>query len=160
MYQASAESCGESRFIVTTRHASFVTDTQGRGANPVDTLLASLCSCMGHYVRDHLAARGTPSPAFRVSAASDAAREEPRLSAIAVRIDVGPLRLTPPERAALLAEVERCKIYRTLRQACRIEVAVVDGEAQAQAQPPRGGGAEADGRERTGITAAEQEQRS
>ena len=133
MYQASAENWGDSRCIATTRHASFVTDTQGKGANPVDTLLVSLCSCIGHYVRDHFVAKGSPLPVFRVSAESDTAREDSRLSAISVRIDVGRIRLGPPEQAEILAEVERCKIYGTLRQACRIDVAVVDGEARAGA---------------------------
>ena len=130
MYQASAENWGDSRFIATTRHSSFVTGTQGNGANPVDTLLAAMCSCMGHYVRDYFVAKGSPLPTFRVSAESDAAREDKKLSAISVRIEVGRIRLDPSERAALLAEVERCKIHGTLRQACRIDVAVVSGEGQ------------------------------
>jgi uncharacterized OsmC-like protein len=133
MYQASVENWGDSRFVATTPHSSFVTDTQGKGANPVDTLLVSLCSCIGHYVREHFITKGSPLPVFRVSAESDTAREDSRLSAISVRIDVGRVRLGPPEQAEILAEAGRCKIYGTLRQACRIDVAVVDGEAQSGA---------------------------
>src|SRR5512143_27905 len=54
MYKASIENKGDSKYYVTTRHAGFVLDTEGNGANPIDTLLASLCGCIGHYVRDYL----------------------------------------------------------------------------------------------------------
>jgi len=130
MYQASAENWGDTRFIATTRHSCFVMDTQGKGANPVDTLLAALCSCMGHHVREYFVAKGSPRAAFLVSAGSDTAREAPKLSGISVQIGVSPIRLSPPEQAELLAEVQKCKVYGTLRQACRIDIVVINGETQ------------------------------
>lgn len=131
MYKASVDNWGDTRFIATTRHSSFVMDTQVNGANPVDTLLASLCSCMGHHVREYFAAKGSPLPPFRVAAESASDREAPSIQAISVRIEIGSMALSPQEQAALLAEAERCKIHATLRKACRIDVAVVSGEARA-----------------------------
>lgn len=135
LYQASAESWGGTRFIATTRHSSFVTDTQGKGANPFDTLLAALCSCMGHYVREHLAARGAPQTAIRVVTVSDTARDASAIEAISVRIEVGAGPLAPEEQAEILARAERCKIYGTLRHACRVDVEVVGGEASSTLNP-------------------------
>ena len=54
MFKASIENKGNSECYATTRHSSFVLDTEGNGAHPIDTLLASLCGCMGHYVRDYM----------------------------------------------------------------------------------------------------------
>ncbi len=130
MYQASAENWGDSRFVITTRHSSFVTDTQGKGANPVDTLLGSLCSCMGHYVHDHFVAKGTPLSTFRVSAECDTSPDAERIPEIAVRIDLGPVHLERSEEAALLEAIGKCKIYGTLRQACHVHVVVGNGEGR------------------------------
>jgi uncharacterized OsmC-like protein len=132
-YQASAENCGSSRFVATTRQSAFVIDTQGNGAHPVDTLLASLCSCIGHYVREHFVTKDSPVPAFRVSAESDTPVGASSLKAISVRVDLGRRQLDSREQAEIMAEVERCKIYGTLRQACPIHVTLVTGGAQAGA---------------------------
>jgi 2-polyprenyl-3-methyl-5-hydroxy-6-metoxy-1,4-benzoquinol methylase len=75
-----------------------------------------------------------------VSAESDIAREDSRISAISVRIDVGLIQLGPPEQAELLAYVERYKVYGTLRQACHVDVAVVNREAQALGTSAQKGG--------------------
>lgn len=131
MYQASAENWGDSRFVVTTRHSSLVMDTQGKGANPVDALLGSLCSCMGHYVHDHFLAKGTPLSTFCISADCDTPRDASKIQAILVRIDLGPLRLAQAEQAALLADIAKCKVFGTLRQACQVHVTVVNGGAEA-----------------------------
>lgn len=128
MYQASAENWGDSRFVVTTRDASFVTDTRGKGANPVETLLGSLCSCMGHYVHDHFVAKDTPLSAFRVSATCETSADAARILEISVRIDLGRVHLDRTEQTALLAAVAKCKIHGTLRQACEVHVAVTNAE--------------------------------
>jgi hypothetical protein len=42
MYKAFIENRGDSRHYAVTRHSSFVLDTEGNGANPIDALLAAL----------------------------------------------------------------------------------------------------------------------
>jgi ubiquinone/menaquinone biosynthesis C-methylase UbiE/uncharacterized OsmC-like protein len=100
------------------------------GANPVDTLLASLCSCMGHYVRDHFEAKGTPLSGFRVSAECDTSQEAARILEISVRIDLGRIQLDQSENVAVLADIAKCKVYGTLRQACQVHVMVTNRETE------------------------------
>ena len=124
MYKASIENKGDTRYFATTRHSAFVMDTEGREANPVDTLLAALCGCLGHYVRDFLRNRGLPSAGFTVAAQAAATADQSRLDSISVQIDLGEVRLQPAEEAGLLAFIERCKVYGTLRRGCPIHAVV------------------------------------
>lgn len=123
MYRASTENWGDSRFLATTRHSSFAMDTQGKGANPVDTLLAALCGCVGHYVRDFLVEKAIAAPGFAVRAEGEATQDQSRLAAISVGIDLGAVQLGARE-AELLDFVRRCKVLRTLEQGCPVEVSV------------------------------------
>ena len=121
MYRASIENLGDTQYHATTKDGTFVLDTAGRGVNPVDALLASLCACVGHYVRDYLRNEGTPYGAFTVDAEADATADQKKLAGITLWIDLGDTALTPPQRARLLAFVERCKVHGTLRDGCPIE---------------------------------------
>lgn len=128
MYQASVENWGDSRYIATTRHSTFVMCTQGKGANPVDSLLAALCACMGHHVQEYFQAKSAPLLAFRVSAESDAAPSDTRIASIAVRIDIGPRKLSATDNVGILEEISKCKVYGTLRQSCRVDIEISTGE--------------------------------
>ena len=57
MYAVTIENRGDARFHATSRGHEFVIGPQGAGANPGDTLLAALCACVGHYVRQFLKGR-------------------------------------------------------------------------------------------------------
>ena len=54
MYSASIDNRGDSKYHASTGAFGFVMDTDGQGVSPVGALLASLCACLGHYVRDFL----------------------------------------------------------------------------------------------------------
>ncbi len=124
MYKASIENKGDTRYFATTRHAAFVMDTEGKEANPVDTLLAALCGCVGHYVRDFLRDRGIPCAGFTVAAHAAGGSDQVRLAAISLRIDLGDVRLDPAEERDLLVFIERCKVHGTLRQGAPIHAVV------------------------------------
>lgn len=131
MYKASVENWGDSRFLATTRHSSFAMDTQGKGANPVDTLLAALGACLGHYVHDFLRQRAIPNAGFTVTAEAAGTPDASKLAAISVRIDLGETALGAARESELLAFIEQCKVHGTLRQGCPIEVALRRREAVA-----------------------------
>jgi uncharacterized OsmC-like protein len=114
MYQALIENRGDTQFHATTRHATFVLDTEGHGAHPVDTLLASLCSCLGHYVRDYLVANGIAHRGFSLAAAAGVAPDKISLGDISVSIDLREVSLPPRQTAELLTFVEKCKVHRIL----------------------------------------------
>lgn len=115
MYRASIENRGDTRSYAATRHASFVLDTNGNGANPVDTLLASLCSCMGHYVRDYLLDQGLDHSGFGIAAEAGVVKDTGSLAEIQARIDLGGVKLDERQSAGLLMFVENCKVHRILK---------------------------------------------
>jgi uncharacterized OsmC-like protein len=115
MYKAFIENRGDSRHYATTRHDSFVLDTEGNGANPVDTLLASLCGCMGHYVRDYLNGRQIVHSGFAIAAEAGVTPDKGRLSEINVRIDLKDVRLDDRQAAEMLKFVEKCKVRNILK---------------------------------------------
>lgn len=122
MYKASVENRGDSKFYASTRHSSFVLDTEGNGANPVDTLLASLCGCLGHYVRDYLAERNVGNNGFSITAEAGTTVDKALLSGIKVRVDLSGARLDKQQSAELVQHMERCKIHRVLRSGTGVEI--------------------------------------
>ncbi len=126
-YSASVENRGDSTFQATTTHSTFLMGTAGRGANPIDTLLASLCACLGHYARDYLRDQKVATDGFTVKASATGTPDGRRLGEIDVQIDVPGARLDPRQRAELLATADRCKVHNTLKAACTVRVGVGTG---------------------------------
>ena len=125
MYCASVENNGDMRFHATTRDGSFTMAINGNGANPVDTLLAALCGCIGHYVGDFVREQRIPSPGFTVKAEGRQTEDGTMLSAIDLFVELKSIKLENEEKEALLKYVERCKIHNTLKAGCRIRLALV-----------------------------------
>jgi uncharacterized OsmC-like protein len=125
MYKAMIENKGDSRCYATTRHSSFVLDTEGQGANPVDTLLASLCGCLGHYVRDYLLDRQIVHSGFVVDAEAGITPDKARLAGINVRIDLKDVRFDTQQAAEMLTYIEKCKVHKILREHPGVSVALV-----------------------------------
>ena len=115
MYKASVENKGDSKYYATTRHAGFVLDTEGNGANPIDTLLAALCSCMGHYVRDYLVDRQIRQSGFSIAAEAGVTPDKARLAEITVRIDLKDAKLDARQAAEMLKAIESCKVHKILQ---------------------------------------------
>ncbi len=132
MYKATIENWGDSRFLATTRHGSFAMDTKGKASNPVDTLLAGLVGCLGHYVRDYLDEKAIAAPRFGITAEATATPDQSRLAEVTVQIELGPVALAAAQERELIAYVERCKLHGTLQRACPIRV-VVRRQEQAAA---------------------------
>ena len=130
MYAVRIENKGDTRFHATSRGYGFVLGPQGAGANPGDTLLAGLCACVGHYVREFLRERKLASSGFAVSAEAEATPDESRLARIDVRIDLGATSLDEPSQRALIAAAERCKLRNTLAAACPVTISLAGQPAQ------------------------------
>ena len=129
MFKASIENRGDSKYYVTTRHGSFVLDTEGQGANPIDTLLASLCGCMGHYVRDYLADRQIMHDGFAIEAEAGVTPDKARLAVIKVRIDLKEVRLDDRQAAEMLKFIEKCKVHKILHENPGVTVSLKGGGA-------------------------------
>jgi uncharacterized OsmC-like protein len=124
MYAVTIENRGDTRYHATSRGYEFVLGPEGAGANPGDTLLAGLCACVGHYVRQFLQERGIASDGFRIAAEAESTPDQSRLARIDVWIDLGGMSLPEPGRKLLLAAAERCKLHNTLKAACPVTIAL------------------------------------
>ena len=122
MYKALIENIGDSRYFATTNDYSFVLDTEGRGANPVNTLLASLCGCIGHYVCDYLHEQQISYLGFSIVAEAGLTFDKTRLSIITLWIDMKGAELGEQHRSELLIYVERCKVHAVLKEGCTINI--------------------------------------
>lgn len=115
MYKAFIENRGDSKYYATTRHSTFVLDTDGKGANPIDTLLASLCGCMGHYVRGYLVDHQIAHNGFSIEAEAGGKPDKARLAEIKVRIDLKDVRLDDQQATEMLMFIEICKVHKILK---------------------------------------------
>jgi uncharacterized OsmC-like protein len=138
MYAVTIENRGDAKYHATSRGYEFVLGPQGAGANPGDTLLAALCGCIAHYVRQYFRERGIRSDGFGIQAEAESTPDESRLSRIEVRIDLRGTPLDDAGRAELLAYAERCKIHNTLKAACPVSVALGAPRSADAPRPPTG----------------------
>jgi len=130
MYATTIENRGDARYHATSRGYEFVLGPQGAGANPGDTLLAALCACIGHYVRQFLQERRLAAHGFALRAEAESLPDESRLASIGVWIDLGDVPLDEEGREQLLAAAARCKIHNTLKAACAVTIALAEPPSQ------------------------------
>ncbi len=131
MYKASIENRGDSKYHATTRHSSFVLDTGGEGANPIDTLLASLCGCVGHYVRDYMLDHQIGHRGFSIDAEAGVTPDKAGLAVISVCIDLNEVTLDDRQAAEMLKFVENCKVHKILKINPGVAVSIVGRQTQA-----------------------------
>jgi uncharacterized OsmC-like protein len=131
MYAVTMRNEGDTRYHATSRGYEFVLGPQGAGANPGDTVLAGLCACVGHYVRQFLQERRLAGHGFAIEAEAESTPDESRLASIAVWIDLGDSPLDEAGRAQLLVAATRCKIHNTLKAACPVTIALGKKPPQA-----------------------------
>jgi uncharacterized OsmC-like protein len=124
MYSASIDNKGDTKYHAITKDYDFVIDTAGEGANPIDTLLAALCGCIGHYVRNYTQQEHIDAGGFTVKAEAGLTSSRERLSDISVRIDMKDVRLDDLHKNQLLRYVENCPIHNTLKANSDIKIAL------------------------------------
>ncbi len=124
MFQATVENQGDSRSFATTVTSAFVIDTEGKGAHPVEALLASQAACIAHHVVTWLRDHGMANPGFSVSASGQLADDKSRIGSVAIIASLERLVLCTAQRAQLHEFVQRCPIYRTLKDACSVTLSL------------------------------------
>jgi len=129
MYKAIVENKGDTKYYATTRHSGFVLDTEGRESNPIDALLASLCACMGHYVRDYLADQRIQHNGFSLEAEAGVMPDKARLAPIDVHIKVNEAKLDDRQISGLLKSIEVCKIYKIMKEVPGLSVSLTRHES-------------------------------
>jgi uncharacterized OsmC-like protein len=123
MYTATAVNRGDHRYAATATGFAF---TMGQdAASPIDILLASLCACVAHHVRDGLVARAIAFSTLTVEAIGELTPDRMALERISVGMKVAGTSLSEAQADELVAWAGRCPIYNTLAKGTKIEVAIV-----------------------------------
>lgn len=125
MYSVSVENNGDMKFHATTGDYRFVMGIDGGGANPVDTMLAGLCGCVGHYVRDFFSGKGIACARFTIKGEARQTEDRSRLSGIDLFLNLNGATLDAAEEENLRAHIERCKLHATLKMGCPIRLLLV-----------------------------------
>jgi len=125
MYKVEIENRGDYRFDVRSKDYQFVVDTNGKGITPPDTLLASLGSCVGVYIRKYFESAKIAVPHFKVFVEGDLGKEAPYLfRAISVKIDMEGAPLDERRKTALLNFIKNCPIHNTLKANPAVEISI------------------------------------
>lgn len=122
MFSASIKNEGDSKYHVVTKNYTFDISTDSQGAHPIETVLAGLCGCMGHFTRDYLQTEDITGGEFSVTAESDILEDGPRLSAITITINIKDIALDDGQKKDLLQFIRRCPVYNTLKANSEIKV--------------------------------------
>jgi uncharacterized OsmC-like protein len=116
MYQVEVSNHGTGEFTARAKESSITIHTTGIPFSPVDTLLASLGSCVGFFIRTYSDQAKLGLKDFSVRVESELSMEEKPLGLrrIQVEIDLKGFELDERRKTALLAFVKSCPIKGTL----------------------------------------------
>lgn len=126
MYHVDITNKGDSVFIARSKDAEFAIDTRGRGVTPPDTLLASLGSCVGVYIRKYFDGAKIPLGEFSINVDADFAKDPPiSFREIRVAIDLKGAVLDERRRNALLGFIKNCPVHNTLEGKPGVDVRIL-----------------------------------
>jgi len=115
----------DSSFKVSSKDYEFVVDTKGKGITPPDTLLASLGSCVGVYIRKYVNGAKIDLEEFKIKVEAEFSQDKPVcFKKINVFIDIKDKQLDERRKQALLAFIKNCPIHNTLKNNPDIELAI------------------------------------
>jgi len=116
MYHVDVTNTGDSKFRVTSADGEFTVDTKGGGITPPDTLLASVGSCIGVYIRKYCEGARLPVTGFSIAVDADFTKEPPfRFKDIKVSIDLKGATLDGRRKKAILEFVKNCPVHNTVK---------------------------------------------
>lgn len=116
MYRVEITNAGDSLFNIKSEDYKFAIDTHGKGITPPDTLLASLGSCIGVYLRKYAEGTKLGLKGFTITVNADFSEDKPiRFKDINVSIDLKGIKITEMQKNGLLAFIKNCPVHNTLR---------------------------------------------
>ena len=126
MYRVEVSSAADSSFKVKSKDYEFIIDIKGKGINPPDTLLASLASCIGVYLRKYAEGAKLNLGEFLISAEAEFTRKPSFcFKEIKVELDLKGLQLDERRQKALLEFIKNCPVHNTLKASPYVEVKIV-----------------------------------
>lgn len=126
MYRVDVANSGDYLFKVKSQNYEFAIDIKGKGITPSDTLLASLGSCVGVYIRKFAEGTNLALKDFSISVEGELCKETPiRFKEIDVSVDLRGVQIEEGKKKAFLEFIKNCPIHNTLKQTPHIEVNVI-----------------------------------
>ena len=123
MYSVEIENNGTSLMKARSEGYEFNIDNNGSGITPPATLLASLGSCIGVYIRKYAEGVKLKINGFKVSVTAEFAKERPiSFKNINVSIDLTNAKIDDKKKESLLRFIKNCPIHNTLKDSPNIEV--------------------------------------
>jgi len=118
MYHVDVTNTGDSKFKITSANGEFTVDTKGGGMTPPDTLLASIGSCMGVYIRKYCEGARLPVTGFTIAVDADFTKEAPfRFEDIKISINLKGAAIDERRQKAMLEFIKNCPVHNTLKNA-------------------------------------------
>ena len=125
MYRVDIVNIRDYVFRVKSKDYEFAVDTKGAGVTPPDTLLASLGSCIGVYIRKYAEGTKLSLGEFSLSVEADFSKEQPVcFRKINVKVDLKGAIPDERRRNALLEFIKNCPVHNTLKLNPQIEVGI------------------------------------
>jgi len=125
MYHVDITNTGDYSFKVKSKDYELLVDTKGKGMTPPDTLLASLGTCVGVYLRKYAEGAKVTLPEFRISVDADFSKEEPVcFRKINVKIDLKGAQLDERRLKAMREFLKNCPVHNTLKQNPAVEIEI------------------------------------
>ena len=115
MYSVDITSLGETAYKVKSKDYECVVDTAGNGMTPPDTLLTSLGTCIGVYIRKYFRNTSQKADNFEIRVWGDLTEKPPyRFEKINVRIDLKGVKLDEVHMKAFLNFIQNCPVHNTI----------------------------------------------
>ncbi|HOX54404.1 MAG TPA: OsmC family protein [Candidatus Omnitrophota bacterium] len=126
MYQVTVTDQDNYCFKVKSKDYAFDVDMRGqKGISPPDTLLASLGTCLGVYIRKYFEGAKIPVPGFEVIVSADFSEEKPAcFRSVDVSVDLKGAKLDQRRIDAMLSFIKNCPVHNTLKQNPKIDITI------------------------------------
>lgn len=126
MYRVDIVSSKDYIFKVKSKDYEFLVDTKGAGITPPDTLLASLGTCIGVYIRKYAEGLKLSLGQFSIHVEAEFVKEPPiSFRQINVHIDLGDTKLDGQIKTRLLEFIKNCPVHNTLKIEPNISVEIL-----------------------------------
>ena len=126
MYRVELISNPDSSFKVKSADYEFIIGLKGKSINPPDTLLASLASCVGVYIRKYCEGSGIKLDNFNIIAEAEFGQEKPiGFRKINVSLDLKGAELDERRQKALLEFIKNCPVHNTLKMNPAVDIKII-----------------------------------
>jgi putative redox protein len=125
MYHVDITNQGDYSFNVKSKESEFVVDIKGKGITPPDTLLASLGTCIGVYLRKYAEGVKLEIPEFSIKVDAEFSLEPPVcFRKINVKIDLKGITFDERRLKSLHEFIKNCPVHRTLESNPEVEIKI------------------------------------